>query len=58
MILFMIAFLLPALSLAAQVGRVTGLKGTAEFRAKNNIPYSPIRSGGQKQVYAGQQYRI
>lgn len=45
LIFFLITFLLPALSLAAQVGRVTGLKGSAEFRVKNNIPYSPIKSG-------------
>lgn len=39
------ALLLPTMALAAQVGKITALKGTVQFRVKNNIPYSTIKKG-------------
>jgi len=41
----MLALAVPYTGLAAQVGKITGLKGTAQFRAKNNVPYSAIKKG-------------
>ncbi|MDD5284296.1 MAG: FecR domain-containing protein [Desulfuromonadaceae bacterium] len=45
MITMLISFIMPSISLAAQVGKITGLKGATQFRAVNNIPYSPLNKG-------------
>ncbi|MEI6206856.1 MAG: FecR domain-containing protein [Desulfuromonadales bacterium] len=45
LITLLIALVLPSMSLAAQVGKITGLKGMAQFRALNNIPYSALKKG-------------
>ena len=41
----LISLILPSVALAAQVGKITGLKGVAQFRAVNNIPYSALKKG-------------
>lgn len=41
----LVAILLPSMVQAAQVGKITGLKGVAQYRAVNNIPYSPLKKG-------------
>jgi tetratricopeptide (TPR) repeat protein len=45
MITLLISLLLPSMALAAQVGKITGLKGAAQFRAVNNIPYTTLSKG-------------
>jgi len=37
--------LLPVMALAAQVGKITGVKGVAQFRSVNNVPYSSLKKG-------------
>lgn len=44
-ITLLFAILLPSMALSAQVGKITGLKGVAQFRAVNNIPYSSLKKG-------------
>ena len=39
------AILAPVVALAAQAGKITGLKGTAQVREKNNIPYIALKKG-------------
>lgn len=39
------ALLLPTMAPAAQVGKITALKGSVQFRVKNNIPYSTVKKG-------------
>ena len=45
MIATLISLLLPCMVFAAQVGKITGLKGVAQFRAVNNIPYDSLKKG-------------
>lgn len=45
LIILFAVLLLPMLALAGQVGNITGLKGNAQIRAKNNIPYGSLRKG-------------
>ncbi|MBI5485269.1 MAG: FecR domain-containing protein [Deltaproteobacteria bacterium] len=44
-IITLFSLILPCLAQAAQVGSITGLKGTAQFRSVNNIPYSTLKKG-------------
>lgn len=37
--------LVPVMALAGQAGKITGLKGKAQIRAKNNIPYGSMKKG-------------
>lgn len=39
------SIMLPSMVLAAQVGKITGLKGAVQFRAVNNIPYATLNRG-------------
>lgn len=41
----LISLLLPSMALAAQVGKITGLKGAVQFRTVDNIPYAPLKNG-------------
>lgn len=43
--MLLLMLLVPVLCLAAQVGKITGVKGTAQFRVKNNVPYSALKKG-------------
>ncbi|MDO9067055.1 MAG: FecR domain-containing protein [Deltaproteobacteria bacterium] len=45
MITLLICLLLPSMALAVQVGKITGLKGVAQYRAVNNTPYTPLKKG-------------
>jgi tetratricopeptide (TPR) repeat protein len=47
MITALISILLPCMAFAAQVGRITGLNGEAQFRSVNNIPYTALKKGDQ-----------
>lgn len=44
MVLLMM-LMLPIPAIAATVGNITGLKGTASFRSKANIPYAALKKG-------------
>lgn len=44
-ITLLVSIMLPSMVLAAQVGKITGLKGAAQFRAVNNVPYTPLAKG-------------
>ncbi|MEI6306686.1 MAG: FecR domain-containing protein [Deltaproteobacteria bacterium] len=45
-LLVLVALMLaPVLALAGQVGKITGVKGTAQFRVSNNIPYNALNNG-------------
>ncbi|RII31262.1 MAG: hypothetical protein CXR30_00140 [Geobacter sp.] len=41
----LVLLLTPVLASAGQVGKITGMKGTAQIRAQNNIPYGPLKKG-------------
>jgi tetratricopeptide (TPR) repeat protein len=41
----LISLVFPAVVLAAQVGKITGVKGVAQFRSVNNVPYSALKKG-------------
>lgn len=41
----MLSLLMPVIALAAPVGKITGLKGSVQFRAQNNIPYAVLKKG-------------
>jgi len=45
LVFLLLALLVPVAAMAAQVGKITGLKGTVQFRAKNNIPYGKLAKG-------------
>ncbi len=44
-ITLLMTMLLPVMALAAQVGKITGVKGVAQFRTVNNVPYSSLKKG-------------
>ena len=43
--ILLVLMLVPFAAVAGQVGKITGLKGTAQIRAKNNIPYETLKKG-------------
>ena len=45
MVILFAVLIAPVLALAGQVGKITGLKGQAQIRAKNNIPYGSLKKG-------------
>lgn len=45
LIILLAILLVPMAVLAGQVGKITGLKGNAQIRAKNNIPYGSLKKG-------------
>lgn len=45
LIILLALLLVPIAALAGQVGKITGLKGQAQIRAGNNIPYGALKSG-------------
>lgn len=44
-IILFAVLLVPVMALAGQVGKITGLKGMTQARAKNNIPYGSLKKG-------------
>ena len=46
-LMLVVLLLVPVASMAAPVGKITGLKGAAQFRSKNNIPYESLKQGAQ-----------
>lgn len=45
LIILLALLLVPVAALAGQVGKITGLKGQAQIRAGNNIPYGALKQG-------------
>jgi tetratricopeptide (TPR) repeat protein len=45
LIVLLALLLVPIVALAGQVGKITGLQGTAQIRVKNNIPYDTLKKG-------------
>lgn len=45
MLMALLVLLAPVVCSAAQVGKITGMKGTAQFRTKNNVPYTALKAG-------------
>ncbi len=45
LVVLLVLLLVPVAAVAGQVGRITGLKGTARVRAGNNIPYATLKKG-------------
>lgn len=45
LVILLVLLLAPVVVVAGQVGKITGLKGTAQIRAKNNIPYGILKKG-------------
>ncbi|HPX61284.1 MAG TPA: FecR domain-containing protein [Deltaproteobacteria bacterium] len=41
----LIVMLAPVVAMAAQAGKITGLKGTVQVREKSNIPYKALKKG-------------
>lgn len=39
------ALITPTLAISAQVGKITGIRGVAQFRAVNNVPYGTLQKG-------------
>lgn len=45
LIVLLMLLLVPGVALAGPVGKITGLKGAAQIRAKGNIPYGALKKG-------------
>lgn len=45
LVILLTLLLIPVAALAGPVGKITGLKGTAQIRAKSNIPYGTLKKG-------------
>jgi tetratricopeptide (TPR) repeat protein len=45
LIILLAVLLIPVFVLAGQVGKITGLKGKAQIRSRNNIPYLALKKG-------------
>jgi len=45
LVVLLTLLLVPVVALAGEVGKITGLKGMAQIRAKNNIPYGALKKG-------------
>lgn len=42
---WILVFLTPVVAFAAQVGKITGMKGNVHFRVKSNVPYASLKKG-------------
>jgi len=43
--ILLMLLLVPFAAMAGQVGKITGLKGTAQIRTTNNVPYGTLKQG-------------